>query len=172
MYYATSSNYCRKPILSIEKLRRMNNSFSSSSQDLHLAPVLMSLLGGNHKGMLTKIEREKALNLARIKSFSSHEDLKPFFQEVYGTFEENLIALDKTLPAGKFERKKAIINKLGTVKEILQEMPASKARKYKQAFVKFARLTSKGDSNFIEDHFAAVVELFLKKRKGQYAKYL
>lgn len=150
----------------------MQSNISNSVHDLHLAPVLMSLLGGNHKGMLTEMEREKAINLARIKSFSSQEELKPFFKEVYQTFESNLIELDRTLPAGKFERKKAIINKLGAVKDVLNDLPKSEATKYKQAFVKFARLTSRGDSNFIEDHFAAVVELFLKKRKGQYAKYL
>jgi len=150
----------------------MNNNESISAANLKYGPVLMSLLGGNHPGMLTDTEKQNAANLAKVKSYGEIEELQPFFQEVYKTFEHDLAELNKTLPAGKIERKKAIINKLSLVKESLHQMPLSKQRQYKKAFVAFARLTSKGERNIIEDNFAAIVEVFLRSKKDKFRKIL
>lgn len=132
---------------------------------LLIAPVLMSILGGEHAGLLSQKERRLAVNLARIQANSTQDEFTPFFKEVYKTFEEDLSTLDKSLPAGKEEREAVIKEKLKEVNAILGEMPHSQSRKLRQAFVKFARMTSKGKNTDLEHHFASVVEFFLEKKK-------
>ena len=141
----------------------MNQNMLNTNGSLLVAPVLMSILGSEHAGMLSQKERRLAVNLARVRSFDAPDEFKPFFKEVYRTFESDLEALDKSLPAGKAEREAVIKSKLEEVNDILANMPHSQSRKLRQAFVKFARMTAKGKRTSVEKHFASVVEIFLQK---------
>lgn len=114
------------------------------------APVYMSLLAAQHDGTLLPKERNAALKLSHIKTFSSSVELQDYFKDVEKSFEENLNSLDKSLPAGFEERKKTIEKKLLKIKNILDRIEYNYATKLTKNLNSFLKHVYKTHSNLYE----------------------
>ena len=124
--------------------------------ELLLAPALMALFSSRRDGMLTQKERESAKQFAQVESYAGPVKLRPFFRSIIANFDSDLKELDRSLPAGGKERRRAIKDKLKGVKCVLDTLSPEEAMLWKRTFIKFAKHASKSRENAFEMIFPAI----------------
>jgi len=85
-------------------------------------PAYISLLAANWNDKLDDVEKESAIKLAHIKTFSSDPLLAEFYKEADKVFEKNIEQLDKTLPKEKENRSVAIELEISNLEKIVSKL--------------------------------------------------
>lgn len=98
----------------------------------------VAILVAGADGEIDPKEIESSGKIAKIRSFSYEEDLRPFYKLVGDTFEERFFALLNELPSEVEPRKQAISEKLSELNAILPKLDHFYARLYYNSLKSFA----------------------------------
>jgi hypothetical protein len=100
-------------------------------------PYITILVAGAD-GDIDPKEIHSSGKIAKIRSFSYEEDLRPFYKKVGDTFEERFFFLLEELPGEVEERKQAISAQLSRLNKILPKLDHFYARLYYNSLKSFA----------------------------------
>lgn len=114
-------------------------------------PVYISLLAANGDGILDKIEKKSAIELANTKTFSCDPLLKEFYNEGFNVFENNLLNLDKELPQDINMRDAAIKKELLILEKIAAKLGGKYVLIMHQSMKTFKDHVSKAHQNVLVD---------------------
>ncbi|MDE3234477.1 MAG: hypothetical protein KGO81_00885 [Bacteroidota bacterium] len=113
-------------------------------------PAYVSLLASTSGNGLDKQEKDAAVKLSHIKTFSSDPQLKDFYKQVEENFEKKITHLDAQLPHGKKERKEAIMQELHKLDKVLKQLDPALAKLFKKSMESFRHHVSKAHQNVLE----------------------
>ena len=85
-------------------------------------PVYISLLAANSDSKLDEAEKKSAIKFSHIKTYSCDSLLTSFYEEADKVFEENMLQLDKDLPAKNDERTTVIKKELLDFEKIVLKL--------------------------------------------------
>jgi len=85
-------------------------------------PAYISLLAANVAGHIDEAEKQTAIKLAHIKTYTCDPLLTEFYKEADKVFEQNLLQLDNELPKDKEHRDEAIKNELSKIEKIVVKL--------------------------------------------------
>jgi hypothetical protein len=114
-------------------------------------PAYISLLAANNDGILDEAEKESAIKLAHIKSFSCDPLLTEFYEETDKGFKNKIEQLDKDLPTGKLNREAAIKKELLKIEMILSKLGKDYASTMHHSMKSFKEHVSKAHHNVLVD---------------------
>ena len=114
-------------------------------------PAYISLLAANWNDKLDDIEKESAIKLAHIKTFSGDPLLAEFYKEADKVFEKNIEQLDKDLPKEKENRAVAIKLELSNLEKIVSKLGKKYVSVMRSSMKSFKEHVSKAHNSVLVD---------------------
>ncbi len=116
-------------------------------------PAYMSLLTSTSKHGIDKEEKNMAIKITHIKTFSSAPILIDFYKDAEVIFEKKITELDLVLPHGREERKAAIYKELDKLQPLLHDLDPE--------FVKILQRSMKSYNYYIHKSHQNILEYFI-----------
>ncbi|MES2004111.1 MAG: hypothetical protein V4450_06285 [Bacteroidota bacterium] len=113
-------------------------------------PVYISLLAANSDQLMDEPEKETAVWLTHIKTFSTEPDVQPFYKEAELVFEKNLSLIDRKISDRREERETEIKAALRKIDLILQQMNIDFANALRRSMRSYKDYISKAHQNVLE----------------------
>lgn len=107
------------------------------------APAYISLLAANADGKMDSLEKNAAIELSHVKTFSCDSLLTNFYKEVEKNFTTNIERIDKELPTGKSEREEAANKELLKLEPLFSKLGKEYANALNGSFLSFTQHVSK-----------------------------
>jgi glutamyl-tRNA reductase len=114
-------------------------------------PAYISLLAANWNDKLDDVEKESAIKLAHIKTFSCEPLLAEFYKEADKVFEKNIEQLDKDLPKEKEKRATAIELELSHLEKIVSKLGKKYVSVMHNSMKSFKKHVSKAHNSVLVD---------------------
>lgn len=116
---------------------------------LREALPLIAVLIGKADNNLDLKEQALAKKVAHIRTFSSSDYLKDFYETVEETFDKTLADLEKELPAEAEARNKLISDRLGLLNPVLAQFHPKIGAELYRGFVRYAQEVAKASGGFL-----------------------
>lgn len=116
---------------------------------LFKAPVYTSLLAANVDNKMDNTEKEAALEVSHIKTFSCLPILKEFYNEADKFFDKNIQQLNNDLPKEKIERDEAIKKEFNNLEPIFAKLENEYAEALHKSFITFSEHISRAHHNLL-----------------------
>lgn len=136
------------------------------TQELILeAPALVTLAAAGNRKKLREA-KAAAMKLFHTETFIAPRKLRHQFIRAEPFFEETLNRLDAALPEDAETRREIITMWLRDIMDHAGTLPHRERMAWKDILVKFGMYVSRSGENMIEEFFAPITEMFLKKKDG------
>jgi len=119
-------------------------------QQLLKYPAYISLLASTAEGSIDEQEKETAVKLTHVKTFSSDPLLSEFYKEAEGVFETTLNALNSELPVRKEDRMVAISKELEKLETLLKKLDPEYASVLRRSMASYKQHISRAHRNVLE----------------------
>lgn len=132
----------------------MNHEFKilseSEKYEIIKAPVLEALYAASDDHEIKEGEKAEAVKLAHFKTFTSEEELIPFYKEVYKNFQRNFEeAIQKYTPFDESKRK-ILKEEIDKISQIISKLDKRFANRLQKSLVDYAEHVKKaGRGNVI-----------------------
>lgn len=131
-------------------MENFKNLRESEKEQLVRFPAYVSLLASTAENGIDKQEKNAAVKLTHVKTYSCDPLLTDFYKMAENCFEQTITCLDHELPHGKEERKSAIINELRKLDPLLNKLPPDYAAVLRRSMESYKRHVSKVHRNILE----------------------
>jgi hypothetical protein len=112
-------------------------------------PAYVSLLAANADGHMSDKEKQKAISITHMKTYSCDPLLTPFYKDADKVFMENIDRLDAVLPKTKKEREEAIKASLNELEPLLNKLGKDYSWTMRQSMKSYAQHVSKVHGNVL-----------------------
>lgn len=119
-------------------------------QQLLKFPAYISLLASTSENGIDDDEKNAAMKLTHVKTYSCNPLLTEFYKKAEDVFEATITKLNKELPHTKQARKAAIINELKKMEPLLKKMPPDYASVFRKSMESYKKHVSKAHRNVLE----------------------
>lgn len=119
-------------------------------QQLLNYPVYVSLLASNTDGGADEREKEEAVHLTHLKTFSGDPLLRDYFREAELQFSARLSELNEELPKEKFAREAALKSELKKIEGVLTKVDERYSRALHKSMRSYAQHVSHAHRNVLE----------------------
>ena len=131
----------------------MSEKFSNLSEQefntlKNAIPAITIFIAGAD-GEIHKEETDWAKKVTEIRSYKMHADLKPFYQEVGKTFQNDLDTLIDELPGDAHAREQILSKRLSAVNSVLSKLDEETATRLYQSYKSFAKHVAKASGGFL-----------------------
>ncbi len=130
----------------LEQLESLN---SDEKALLYNAIPLITLLVAYADGEMDDEERTWAEKITEIRSYSYHETLQEYYENVGENYQDKLDQILKTLPENNEERLAEISKRLEGLNEILSKLDQVFAWRYYKGLLSFAKHVAKASGGFL-----------------------
>lgn len=113
-------------------------------------PAYISLLASTAEEGIDDEEKNAAVKLTHIKTYSCNPLLAEFYKKAEDVFEQTITSLDRELPHNKEERKSAIITELNRLEPLLKKLPPDYASVFRKSMESYKKHVSKAHRNVLE----------------------
>ena len=113
-------------------------------------PVYVSLLASNSDGTIDEKEKQEALHLTHLKTFSGDALLRDYFEQAEQQFSASLAQLDEGLPKEKFAREAALKSELKKIEGVLTKVDERYSRALHKSMRSYAQHVSHAHRNVLE----------------------
>lgn len=127
----------------------LKNLTAEEQQQMKDAIAYITILVAGADDNIDENELAAANKLAEIRSFSIHDELVPYYQEVKESLEEKLRALIQSLPNEVSARQEAISKELEKLNPILNKLSTHHGHVFYDNFVSFAKHVAKASGGII-----------------------
>lgn len=114
------------------------------------APAVFSLVAAIKDGIVEEKEKEKAIELSEIKTYSAPKELTSYFDEIAQNFENQFDALTNEYLPVTDTSKAELVEKVKEINTILDQMDSRAATLLKDSLSSYTRYVSKSSQNFLE----------------------
>ena len=113
-------------------------------------PAYMSLLTSTAKDGIDKEEKNAAIKITHLKTFSSDPMIISFYKDAEASFEKTITELDKTLPIEKEVREQAINLELEKLEPLLHKLDPAFVNILRRSMKSYHYYLPKAHENFLE----------------------
>lgn len=131
-------------------MKRWNDLNEDEKKQLLLFPAYISLLASTAEWGIDKKEKQAALRLTHIKTFSSDPMLFDFYKAAEHEFESDISTLDNELPHNREERKLAIEHELNKLEPVLLKLDKGYALELRRSMKSYKNYVSRAHQNILE----------------------
>jgi len=118
---------------------------------LYKAPVLVSVLAASSDNKINQTQKEEALKLAHLKTFTARIQLLYYYKEVEKRFKENFEALEKQFSPFDPTQREALQKEIANVGRIINKLDKSLARILQESLNRYARHVKKSGVGILDD---------------------
>ena len=123
---------------------------SHDEQELMFDAIpLITIYIAGADGNIDQEEKEWAEKITKIRSYSYHESLQPYYTALTDRYSDKVSQLFHELPKEVDERTAAISEKLSGLNSILAKMDVNLAARFYKTFVSFAKHVAKASGGFL-----------------------
>lgn len=122
---------------------------AEEQQQMKDAIAYITILVAGADGNITKSEIAASQKLTKIRSFSFHDELVPYYKEVGKDFTDRLEHFLDKLPDGVEERQQIISQELEKLNPILAKLNTHYGHVFYDSFVSFAKHVAKASGGII-----------------------
>lgn len=127
----------------------LNNLTAKEQQQVKDAIAYITILVAGADDHIDEDELAAAKRLSQVRSFSFHNELAPYYQEVKENLDEKLSALIKELPDEVSARQQAISAELEQLNPILNKLSTHYGHILYDNFISFAKHIAKASGGII-----------------------
>ena len=131
-------------------MEHFKNLSESEKEQLVRFPAYISLLASTAENGIDKQEKNAAVKLTHVKTYSCDPLLSGFYEMAVNSFENTITLLDRELPHSKEERKEAIIHELNKLEVLLKKLPPAFADVFRKSMDSYKKHVSKAHRNVLE----------------------
>ena len=130
-------------------ISQFENLNAEEVQLMYDAVPLVTILIAGADGNIDADETAWAKKLTDIRSYSYHESLREYYENVGAQFSDKLADYNNNLPADVAPRTEAITSKLSGLNDILPKLEQSFAFRYYESLTSFAKHVAKSSGGFL-----------------------
>lgn len=131
-------------------MENFKNLSESEKEQLVRFPAYISLLASTAESGIDQQEKNAAVKLTHVKTYSCDPLLAGFYEMAANNFEKTITTLDRELPYSKEERKEAIIQELSKLEILLKKLPPGYADVFRRSMESYKKHVSKAHRNVLE----------------------
>lgn len=131
----------------------MNNLKALTKQEVEQLlkfPAYISLLASTAENGIDNEEKNAAIKLTHVKTYSCDPLLTEFYQQAADNFEQTIMTLDLELPHTKEERKTAIVDELNKLEPLLHKLSPEYAAVLRSSMESYKKHVSRAHRNILE----------------------
>jgi hypothetical protein len=118
---------------------------------LYKAPVLVSVLAASSDNKINKAQKEEALKLAHLKTFTARIQLLFYYKEVEKHFKENFESLEKQFYPFDRAQREALQHEIANVNHVINKLDKNLARILHESLNKYANHVKKSGVGILDD---------------------
>ena len=132
-------------------MEHLENLSPYERQELLSFPAYISLLAATHDGEMDEIEKQAAIKLTHLKTFTSDEFLNGYYKEVEKDFSAHVDVLYHALPQDAASREIALRQKLSAIETLTSKLPAEYSHKLLHSLESYSWHVAQSHRNVSED---------------------
>ncbi|CAN5468098.1 hypothetical protein BH11BAC5_BH11BAC5_39160 [soil metagenome] len=131
-------------------MKKYNDLNETEKAQLLKFPAYMSLLTSTAEEGIDKEEKNTAVKITHVKTFSSDPILVDFYKEAEIVFEKAITELDTNLPHNREDRKLAIHTELDKLETLLNKLDPGFVAAFRRSMRSYGYYISKAHQNVLE----------------------
>jgi len=144
-----------------------DNLTSEEFKQLLDAPVWMALLAAyTTDGRITQTEREGAIRLARVRTYTAPKSIRELYLKINENFAKRFKQLDDRLPSGKENKLTYIRAQVKTAHKVLHKLDSDIAETLEENFASFYTHVFNSDKGFFHYFALPIISSHVEKKYG------